>query len=248
MKFSNWCILAGALILIQTVSWMLQDRMLEKLEYTRICYNQIADNAVEDGVEAGLTDRYGVVDIDQYTSVEAFEESLLNGFDVTRDSAAGKRLLDKIGCLVILKNQYFVVKTHESSKVFYYETYYDSWTIRFTLNDRVECRKKGDSAIYTGTQQQIREKIGYNPENTELTWAGEVITECIERQVEYAICQDGAKTADYEIDFPAVEELSTHTIWGPGMLCFMKYDTYEIGNNRYDRYTLSVAQLKEKKI
>lgn len=245
MKFSHWCVLTGALFLVQVVSWSLQEQLLQKLEYTRVCYNQIVDNAVEDGLLAGVTDTYGIADVDCNVAVEAFKESLLNGFDVTKDSVSGKKILDKIRCLVILKNQYFIVITPKEQQLHEYESLYNEWNIRFTLDGQVQCQKEGHSEKYVGTELQIRQKIGYNPEVSQSNWKNEAITDSIEKQVELAINQDGYKDADYHIDIPSVEEVSTHTIWGLGMLCFMKYDTYIFNDMKYDRYTLSVAQIKE---
>lgn len=120
MRIEHWCMIAAGCILLSNTGWSLKWQLDQKLEYTRCCYNQMADNAVEDGLHAGLVYKDGKICVDEEKAIREFETSLLKSFDESKESPGGKRLLDSIKCMVILEKQEFVVCANGETKHYVY--------------------------------------------------------------------------------------------------------------------------------
>lgn len=123
MKISHWCVVAGMIMLVFCLKWGMKYQLLWQLSYTKQCYNQIADNALEDGLQAGTAERdFAVPYVDETAAVNGFKDSLLKGFDLSAQSPEGKRMLDCICCIVILQEEYYSVITNEGTTRYPYET------------------------------------------------------------------------------------------------------------------------------
>lgn len=109
MRIEHWCIVAAGCLLVSNTAWTLNWQLQQKLAYTRTCYNQMADHAVEDGLYAGTVYKDKKVCVDEEKVILGFENSLLDSFDETRESPGGKRLLACVKCMVILtENGFFI--------------------------------------------------------------------------------------------------------------------------------------------
>ena len=121
MKLSHLSMIAGMLIVISCLQWSLKFQMLQKASYTRFCYNQIVDNAIEDGLCAGVVQENTLVPyVDEEKAIEGFEQSLLRGFGVLEGSAEADKLLSCVGCIVILQAESFTVYAGDTKETFPY--------------------------------------------------------------------------------------------------------------------------------
>lgn len=243
MKSSHWCVIAGMILLVFCLRWGMQYQLLWKVSYTRLCYNQLADNALEDALQRGVADA-ATPYIDEAVAVETFEDSLLKGFDVSRESAGGKRLLDCITCIVILQNDYFSVITQDGSKQYSYQCQYGDWQVTFSMDGEVICKRIGYNIQFQGTEAYIRSIVGYSSQSDE-DWRMQVITDCVEEKLEVTL-KEQIKDTQYIVDFPQIKEEACHTLDGVGMLSFIQYEEYSMDGCDYSRYVFSGVRLVDK--
>lgn len=202
MKISNWCVIAGILMVVFSLRWGIKYQFLWMTSYTRFSYNQLADNAIEDGLQAGIMECTSTeVVIDEEAAVQGLKNSLLKGFGLTEDSLDGQRLLDCVACIVILQEESFSVITKDGKEYYQYP-----------------CEK------------------GH--------WDSNLISQCVEEKVESVLTKQ-VGFQEYLIDFPSVREEWCHTLDGVGMLCFMRYQSYNIDSMSYRRFIVSGARVTE---
>lgn len=154
MRIEHWCMIAAGCILLSNTGWSLKWQLDRQLEYTRCCYNQMADNAVEDGLQAGLVYRDGEIFLDEEKAVREFETNLLKSFDESKESPGGIRLLNCIKCLVILKKEEFVVRANGETKRY---AYGKSPIDRVNTKIQEELHKNTDTKTYQVDFPVVRE-------------------------------------------------------------------------------------------
>lgn len=247
MKISHWVIIGSIIMLVFCLTWGMKYQLLWKLNFTETCYNQITDNALEDGLMAGTTESsFSVPVIDEVQAVKGFKKSLLKGFDLTEESPGGKRMLECISCIIILQNEYYSVITQEGREQYPYEVQYGDWVIQFSMEGNVRCRNSKTLKMYEGTEESIRELVGYDSDDvgnkTINSWRQQVVTDCVEETME-DVLKEQIKGKNYRIDFPQIREDACHTLEGISMLAFLQYGEYDLDGLQCNRYVLSGARV-----
>ncbi|MCI8372992.1 MAG: hypothetical protein HFI75_11490 [Lachnospiraceae bacterium] len=247
MKLSNLVLVFGILITAFSLEWGMKNQLLQKASYTRFTYNQLADHALEDGLDAGTAnDSSSFPYVDEQKAVQAFRESLLKGFGLTEDSLEGQRLLSCIACVVIMQNQYFSVITEEGTVHYPYRASRGTWNIDFNMDGTCVCENQEKQERYEGSEEEIKELFShFNQNSSEYTFPcrNQVVTECIEEKIKETIQNKYHNQYAFQIDFPDMEEEACHTLQGIGMLGFMQYQQYEINGYTCSRFSLSGARL-----
>lgn len=246
MKLSDFCIVFAVIVITYSLEWGMQNRLLQKAAYTKYCYNQLFDNAIEDGLEAGIeADASPFPAVDENVAVDKFHESLFKAFDVTETSSEGKRLLSVIGCIVILQNQYFSTITEEKIVHHPYRMSYNGWNIDAYMDGTFCWESEVTGERYIGKETEIREFFDLPEEDTEAVssiWKNQIVTDCVEQEVQEILNNKYSGIAQYEIDFPSIEEEACHTLQGVGMLCFVQYTRHSIDGYAVNRFTVSGAE------
>lgn len=117
MKISHWCVIAGMIMVVYGLKWGMKYQFLWTLTYTKICYNQLTDNALEDGLREGVSvDDSGEMVVDEDAAVKGFQESLLRAFDISGETAEGQHLLRCVACVVVMHKDSFTVITEEGKQ------------------------------------------------------------------------------------------------------------------------------------
>lgn len=250
MRLSDLVLIFNILVISGTLSWGLKCQLLMKTSYTRFCYNQIVDNAVEDGLLKG-TDKDGSLYpvVDEAAAVSEFHKSLLQGFGITQESWEGQRLLACIGCIVILQNQYFCIITGDGMVRYPYQTGFGAWIIDFSMDGVLTCRNIVTNEIRKGSEEEIRHLIGYYSDGNSTinsAWKNEVVTECVQQKVSEVLTMHAGDGASYRVIFPVIEEDHCHTLSGIGMLCFMQYASQTVDGYTCSRFTVSGARVEER--
>lgn len=154
MRIEHWCLIAAGCLIMSNTGWTLKWQLQQKLAYTRTCYNQMSDNAVEDGLYAGLFYRDGKVYLDEEKAILGFETSLLRSFDESKESQGGKKLLNSIQCLVILEEEEFIVRANGVTKRY---SYGNSVTESVNTKIQEELHKNTDTKKYQVDFPIVRE-------------------------------------------------------------------------------------------
>lgn len=234
MKMSNWCAVAGMILLVFCLQWGLKYQMLWQMSYTKQCYNQIADNALEYGLQLGTAeDSSAVPYVNEDVAVSGFQESLLKGFGLSAHSSEGRAMLDSISCIIILQKEYYSVITREGTTRYPYETELGDWKIQFHMDGTVIYNNNKTGQSYERQQ-----------ENSQNRRTG-IVTECIEETLE-TVLREEIKGRNYKIDFPSVREDACHTLDGIGMLAFLQYVQYDTDGLHCNRFVLSGARVVQK--
>jgi len=245
MRIEHGCVLMLLLMIITSLFWGTRQGMLQKLAYTRYCYNQLADNAIEDGLDAGCRHQGGSYPpIDEEVAWQAFWDSMYKGFDITADSAAGRHLAWCVKGMIFLQKDYFTVRIDGKSNQYPYEARIHGWVINCSLDGQMKaCHQLTGERIF-GSEEDIRRRLsmweGY--ENGKNILAQYVVAGSVAPEL-FKIVQQSVGEERYSVDIPLIEEDNVHTIMGVGMLCFLQYDTYQVNGCAMERYALSGARV-----
>lgn len=245
MRIEHGCVLMLLLMIVASLFWGMKQGMLQKLAYTRYCYNQLADNAIEDGLDAGCRHQGGSYPlIDEEVAWKAFSDSMCKGFDITADSVEGRRLMQCVKGVFFLQKDYFTVRVDEESKRYPYEVKIQGWAVSCSLDGRMKARHQLTGEHIFGSEEEIRRRLfmweGYEEDRNILVQyvvIGSVAPELSK------IVQQSAGKEHYSVDIPLIEEDGAHTILGVSMLCFLQYDTYQVDGCVMERYALSGARV-----
>lgn len=245
LRIEHGCILMILLLIVTSLFWGMRQGMLQRLAYTRYCYNQLADNAIEDGLDAGCRFQGGSYPkIDEEVAKNTFISSLCKSFDVTKESEDGKRLMNCVKGIVFLQNDFFSLTTGDKTTRYYYEMEIQGWKLQCSLDGRMIATHSLTGKSVLGDEEEIRRHIGVweGYEEGENILVQRIIINSIE-PVLTSLVQKYAGREGCRIDIPLVKEENTHTLTGVSMLCMMQYDRKYVDGCEMERYALSGARV-----
>lgn len=225
-------------------------RLQSRVAYTRFCYNQMVDSALEDGLMEGIRHSDSAYpEVDDEMALQRFKECLMKSFDVSEETAQGKKLLDCLKCTVIIENEYATVYGGKEPVRVLYKTSQNGWDVTFYLDGYVRAVNSANGEIADGNEEFVRRVIGYQEGYTqerESAWRDETVSECVSEAMEQVLCGNDEMTAEYIVDFPIEEEEWCHNIRGVSMISFWDYGAWFLDGKNYDRYLLSGARVVQK--
>lgn len=248
MRLEQWCIVASVGMIVSSVVFGMKFNLQSRMAYTRFCYNQMVDSALEDGLLAGIQHTAAVAypEVDNEAAMDCFKKSLMKSFDISEETADGKRLLDCLKCTIIIENEYATVYNGTESFRVLYKTEKNGWNVTFYLDGYVNAVNTLSGETVDGNEELVRRTIGYQDgfgKGKESVWRDQTVSECISEAMEQVLCQKDEITAEYIVDFPIVEEDWCHNIRGVSMISFWDYGSWFLDGHNYDRYLLSGARV-----
>lgn len=270
MKITDLAILFVLIILPFNFLLDIKTQNVEIAAYKKIEINRILDTAVEDGVSSMLLGGAGKdVDIDRESAVREFLNSLYINFNLLENSTDALKLQGYISCIVIVDyDGYYVVSNQEyknaqgskemklvsnPKQTFSYSD--GSYIYIFTLDSNLTLINLSNKEIYTGTRDQIAEKIGLSSSPDFLIdeelfdlIRRKTIIDCLKRDVNFAINKHNDIARKFGISYyfslPNVPDQDWNkTVDDVGMLAF--FQGMPIGNTgeRINSYALGGARI-----
>lgn len=175
MKITDLAILFVIIIFPFTLLLDIKVQYAEAAAYKKIEINRKLDTAVEDAVLSMIEGGAGKnVEINKENALREFLYSLYVNFNYLEDSIEAKQLQGYISCIAIVDyDGYYIVSNQEYNvpggykemklvwspkQTFSY--YYDGYVCMFTLDNILTLVDSSRKEIYTGTPDQIVEKMG----------------------------------------------------------------------------------------
>lgn len=175
MKITDLAILFVIIILPLNLLLDIKAQYVEAAAYKKIEINRILDTAVEDGVVGMIEGGAGKnIEINKENGVREFLNSMNINFNLLENSIEAKKLQGYISCIVVVDyDGYYVVSNQE-----YYNSKHEkemklvcnpkqsfsysdgSYVYIFTLDNSLTVVETGSKEMFTGTRDQVAEKIG----------------------------------------------------------------------------------------
>jgi len=273
MKVTDIAILFVIIILPFNMILDLKVQFTEAAAYKKIEVNKILDTAVEDGVLSMVEGGIGKnIDINKENGVREFFNSLYVNFNTLENSIDALQLQGYVSCIVIIDyDGYYVVSNQEYNNADGYKemklvwspkqsfSYSDgNYVYMFTLDNNLTVMNPNSKDIYTGTRDEIVEKLGADScpdflkdETFFDLLRRDTIIERLKEDINYTINKhnDIARKfgITYRFNLPPIKDADwSKTVDDVGMLVFFQGMPIGVSGERINSYALGGARLVKK--
>jgi len=273
MKITDLAILFVIIILPFNLLLDIKVQYAEAAAYKKIEINRILDTAVEDGVLSMIEGGTGKnIEINKENGVREFLNSLYVNFNVLENSIEAMKLQGYISCIAVVDyDGYYVVSNQEYYNSDGYKemklvwspkqsfSYSDGYYVyMFTLDNNLTVLEPGSKDIFTGTRDQVVEKIGIDlcPDflKDEVLFdqlRRKTIIERLKTDINYTINKhnDIARMfgISYRFTLPQIKDEDWYkTVDDVGMIVFFQGMPIGVSGERINSYALGGARVVKK--